>query len=303
MLTKVTMRRFGISSLLLLVALILYSFPEELNQHIDTVWQKQNIYLIDLNDFVVLTEYNVKDKANIDYLIKDVVSCLTVNSSCETDGFSKIIPQNTKLLDYDLNDSILKLNFNKEFLNISAEMEEKLIESLIFSLTEIDGVEKIMIFIDGERLMKLPHSSKKLDLYLDRSFGINKVYNLDKITNTSMVTIYYLNQEDNFVPVSYISNDNNDKLEIIINAMKANVFYNNNLSSLLNYQVELIDYEINDEIVSLNFNSVLLDSVFNGELKEEVKFAIYYSVRDTLNIDSMVFNIEDKKIDYLGLAN
>ncbi|MBQ8193176.1 MAG: GerMN domain-containing protein [Bacilli bacterium] len=302
MIKNMLLRRFCIASLLFLVAFVLYSYPKELNQNIDTFFNKQNIYLIDLNNLVALTQVNIEDDSSVNSMIENTINCLTIDSSCDTKNFNKIIPKDTKLLDYSVNENILKIDFSKEFFNVSKDNEEKMLESIIFSLTEIKGIDKIMIFIEGNLLSKLPHSSKKLDLYLDRSFGINKVYNITNIKDTSLVTVYYLDHNCSyFVPVSYITNDDN-KLEIIINNLKTNSYPIGNLSSMLDYQVELIDYVLEDEELTLNFNNILLNSVVNGSLTEEVKYAIYYSIKDSFGIDNVVFNINDKKIDYLGLA-
>ena len=90
-----------------------------------------------------------------------------------------------------LDNKLLKLDFSKELLNINKENEEKLIESLIYSLTELEEIDNIMIFIDGQILTKLPNSNKNLPLLLNRNYGINKIYDLTIIDNTSKVTIFY----------------------------------------------------------------------------------------------------------------
>lgn len=302
MIKNIVLRRFCIASLLLFVAFVLYSYPKELNQNIDSYFEKHNIYLIDLNNFVAMTEINVQNSNDINYLIENTISCLTIGSTCDTAGFRKVIPSNTKLLDYSVNENILKINFSNHFLNVTIQDEEKMLESIIFSLTEIYGINKIMFFVEGVLLDKLPNSSKKLDIYLDRSFGINKVYDLNTFKNTNMVTIYYLdNNNSYFVPVSYVSN-NDSKLEIIIKSLKTNSYPIGNLSSMLDYQVELIDYVLEEDELTLNFNNFLMNMVDDGVLNEEVKYAIYYSIKDTFGINNLIFSINDKQIDYLGLA-
>ncbi len=97
-------------------------------------------------------------------------------------------------------------------------------------------------------------------------------------------------------------NSNEDAIDIIISYSKTNKFYNDNLSSHLDYQVKLMNYEAFENEIYLNFNEVLFDSVYDGKLKEEVKYALAYSIFDTLGVKNVVFAINSLEIDEFGLA-
>lgn len=297
-----SVRKILITSLLLLVAIILYSFPEQLTEDITkSNYDSINIYLIDSNNYVAMT--SIISKANdFDEKLKTIINGLTIGNSNIPKGFNPIIPRNTKLINYSLKDGLLKVNFSKEILNIDIDNEEKMIQSIIFSLTTLDEVEKIMIFVDGKTLNKLPNSFKRLDTVLDRSYGINKVIDINKFTDTNMVTIYYLGENNSYIPISYISNDDSDKIEIIVNSLKSNRLNSSNLSSHLDYQVELMNYERVDDEFFLNFSDSLLSSIYDGKLKEEVKYALSYSILDTFDVENVVFLINSNKIDELRLA-
>lgn len=297
-----SVRKIIIASLLLLVALIIYNFPEELEENvIQKKYDNINIYLIDSNNYVAMTSIISKEN-DFDYKLKTIIDGLTIGSNNIPKGFSSIIPKDTKLIDYSLDKGILKINFSKHFFNVSIDDEEKMLQSIIYSLTTLDEVDKIMIFVEGEILDKLPNSHKRLDVYLDRSYGINKVVDIDKLTGSSCVTIYYLGDNNSYVPISYINNDDSDKIEIIVNSLKTNRMNSSNLSSHLDYQVELMNYERVDDEFFLNFSDSLLDSVYDGKLKEEVKYALSYSIIDTFNVENVVFLINSNKIDELRLA-
>ena len=306
MLKRFTFKKIAITTLLLLLALILYNYPEVINEEVVVDDCKRiNIYLIDENDFVGMTE--IKTNSNSDELIEEIINSLIIggNPTNLPEGFKAIIPKGTKLLDYELKDGLLKINFSKEFLLVDLENEEKMLEALVYSLTTIKDVKKIMIFVEGKHLRELPKTKIKLDLYLDRSIGINKIININNIANTSMTTVYYLSNTKTsyYIPISYISNDNDDKIEIIINSLRTNRLNSSNLSSHLNYQVELIDYEKTNNEVVLNFNEILLASVFEGKLKEEIKYAISYSIYDTLGALNVIFQVNNEKIDEFRLEN
>ena len=283
MIKKLTFNKIAITSLLLLLSFLLYNYPEEINEEVKKTSDGKNIniYLIDENDFIGMTEIVTNTDDTLEK-VDNVLKALIINSNSKLPkGFKAVIPEGTKVLNYSLDNDLLKVNFSKEFLKVNKENEEKMIEAIIFSLTSIKDIKKIMIFVEGERLLELPNSKKKLDLYLTRDYGINKVYDLTTINDSKMVTVYHLTKNDNYyyIPISYITNSSDDKVEIIINSLKSNRLNSSNLLSHLDYQVELMNYEENENAITLNFNDVLLKSVYDGKLKEEVKYAIYYSIQ------------------------
>lgn len=301
MLKKFTFRKFAISSLLLLLAFILYNYPEEINtsKQNDNASSFINVYLIDRNDLVSLTKIKSVGENTNDY-IKSIINSLIIGNNDEIpNGFSAIIPKGTKLIEFVLENNLLKLNFSKEFLNVSYDDEEKMIEAIIYSLTTLPGIENIMIFVENNLLLELPNSHKKLDPYLNKSFGINKVVDISTFKNTQNVTVYYLSKNINYyyIPVTYITDNDLDKIEIIINSLKSNKFNSSNLLSHLDYQVELMNYEADENFFLLNFNNVFLNNIYDGQLKEEVKYALSYSIIDTFGVENVVFQVNSQKID------
>ena len=72
-----------------------------------------------------------------------------------------------------------------------------MIEAIVYSLISIDGIDKVIIQVEGEVLTKLPNSNKNIPTILDKNFGINKVYDINTIKDTSQVTTYYLSKNNN----------------------------------------------------------------------------------------------------------
>ena len=306
MLKRLALKKIIIVSLSFIILLIIYFFPTTENYNITTSLTYTDpetipIYLIDNNNLVSRFEV-IKQNTDTDKLINDVIQNLTIDELTDShipNNFQKIIPKDTKLINKDLTDGILKLNFTKEFLNVKEENEEKLIESLIYSMTEIEGVNKIMIFVEGETLKELPHSKKTLPNTLDRSYGINKVYELESMKDISKITTYYVSKIDGysyFTPVTTITNTKEEKVEVIIEKLKSSPTYQTNLISYLAASAELLNYEILENSVNLSFNNQVL-SLDKNEIIEEVKYSIALSIRDTYNINETIFYVDNMLID------
>ena len=302
---KTSIKKLIITSLALLILIIIYFFPKNdsyINESLSYVeTTDMPIFLIDNNNYVARTTI-VKNTESQKDTIKEVIESLTIDSNKSQyipNNFRAIIPKNTKLLDLSINDNILKLNFSKEFINVNELDEQKLIEALIYSLTEINGIDKIMIFIEGEQLLFLPNSHKRLPTILDKSYGINKVYNLDSIKDTSKTTIYYLSKDNNFyyyVPVTKVSNDSTERVEIIINSLKSTPVYQPNLKSYLTASANLLSYELLENAMSLSFDNKILANLEEKSILEEVKYSIALSIRDTYNIQKVIFNVDNEVI-------
>ncbi|MBE6140800.1 MAG: hypothetical protein E7172_04630 [Firmicutes bacterium] len=301
MIKKYAFKKIILATLVLIILLLIYFFPnKEIEYQESLTYIEKNdmpIFLLDANNYVSRTTI-FKTKENHLDLIPEIIEALTINgpkSSYIPTNFKAIIPQNTKLLNYDLNEGLLKLNFSKEFLNIDQKNEEKLIESLIYSLTEIKEIKKIMIFIEGIQLTKLPNSQKKLPQTLDKNYGINKIYNLDSLKETNKTTIYYLSKYDNFyyyVPVTHVTNAETERVEVIIENLKSTPIYHTNLISYLTASANLLNYELLENSINLSFDNLLIANLKENNILEEVKYSIALSLRDTYGITDIFLNNE-----------
>ena len=301
MLRKSSIRRIMLATIALFLLLIIYFFPTSpsISESLSYIEKEEMpIFLVDNMDYIARTSI-VKNSDNTTDLIKEVIESLTIGSTKSNyirEGFKAIIPEGTKVLDLKLEDSILTINFSKELLNVSQNTEEKMLEAIIYSLTEIENIKKIKILVEGKSLTNLPNSNKKIPELLDKNYGINKIYNLDSIKDTSKTTIYYLSKYNDYyyyVPVTKISNENLEKAEIIINDLKTTPIYHTNLISYLAASTNLTNYEILEDSISLSFDNHLLAGIDDEDMLEEVKYAISLSIRDSYGINEVIFNFPE----------
>ena len=310
MLRKMMYRKIVVASSLLLVILMLYLIPtnkDEItisNQKLEYVYPNdlEVIYLLDNNDYLSRTKISASNK---DLISKstDLIESLIVDGKKKdiiSNGFRAILPKNTKVLNISLKDNILTIDFSYEFNNIEEEYEEKLIESLVYTLTSIDGIDKIEIFVEGKKLTNLPKSKKMLPEYLDKDYGINKKYELTSLSDIYSYTVYYVNNyNDNsyYIPVTkYINSEKQDKVKIIIDELATSITYETNLMSYLDANVKLLDYEIIDDTIKLNFNNLILSDITSNVILEEVIYTIGLSLCDELDLKEVIFQVNDKEI-------
>lgn len=317
MLLRSSLRRVIIASFSLIILLLILAFPSSKSQSVKTVKNTKVSYIKPYeNSIYLLDEDKMVSRVNILYknddIIKkaqEIIESLTIDSTKSNyipNGFKALIPKGTKVLSINFQDNILKVNFDKNILKVSKENEEKMIEAIVFSLTSIKEVEKVMIFVEDNQLFYLPHSNKSLPLVLDRNYGINKVYDLTKIDKTSKTTVYYIKKNEDttyFVPVTYIDNRDNNKVEIIIDELKSSSTTQMNLMSFLTSNTELLKYDQKEQEINLSFNKYLLSDFKKKKMLEEVKYAISLSLNDSMNIKKVNFYVENDFITDCILPN
>ena len=310
MLKKSSLRRIMVATRAIFILLIIYFFPtaQEFEETLSYIEKEEiPIFLVDSLEYIARTSI-VKESETTEELILEVIESLTIGSEKANyirEGFKGIIPENTKVLDTTLENNILTINFSKEFLNVTLENEEKMIEALTYSLLEIPDIKKISIFIEGEKLKNLPNSKKKLPEFLDRNFGINKIYNLESIKDTSKTTIYYLSKYNDYyyyVPVTKVSNDTTEKVEIIINELKSTPIYHTNLISYLAASTNITNYELLENSITLSFNNHLLANLSDEDMLEEVKYSIALSMRDSYGIEEILFNFPNSETEVIAYS-
>jgi len=302
MLKKKALKKIFISLSCLGVFLIIYLFPtnqEELNTNIISSNESNVIYLKDKNNYISRVSTILTSKTDIEK-IKEMIEILTIGSNKYIrDGFNKLIPKNTKLINITLEDKLVKLNFSKELLNVDAYNEEKMIEAIVYSITSLDNINYVSIYVEGKILNKLPNSNKRLETILDRTIGINKEFNITNITDTSKTTIYYISKYNDYyyyVPITKIMNNNISKIEVIIKELTSNKMLNTNLMSYLNSNTELLSYNETDKTLLLNFNDNILSDINTSNILEEVTYSINLSIKYNYDISEVLYYVNDKII-------
>jgi germination protein M len=257
-----------------------------------------DIFLLDKNNYLAKTEIIVKD-LDSKKLAKELINDLIINSPNEDklpSGFKAFLNKDTLINNIEIIDDTIKIDFNERILDVPKNLEEKVIEAITYNLTSIEGINKVLLYINGVILNKLPKNNIKIPTPLTREFGINKQYELSNYKNITKTTIYYLSKFNDityYVPVTKISTNEDDKLKIIIEELKDN---NTNLDSYLNYNTKLVSNTLNDTEMVLDFNEYILNDTDNIEILDEVIDTISLSIHDNYNIEDIVFKVNGKEI-------
>ena len=299
MIKKYAMNKIFVSTLIFGLLLLFYlvpspSFEVEINEKDDNKEFENVVYLLDDDNYVsrVISYY---DETDIDKVIRNKINIL-INGDKNLDNFYSLIPKKTILKVISVNKDNVYLNFSKEFLNVNKYIEESMVESIVYTLTEINGINNVYINIDGKKFVMLPNSKKVIPYPLTRSFGINKKYDLDSLNGIDKTIVYFVKKNDSgeyYVPITKVSNLSSSKIDIIIDELKSIVNAQDNLSSFISDNVVLEENKIIDDKINLVFNEYIFSDSSKKTILEEVKYVVSQSIFDNLDVKEVIFSTKE----------
>lgn len=308
MLKRRIIKRILISTGALFALLLIYLIPTNSNDinipmsnEVSIEVKKSIIYLLDNNNMLGRTSV-ITDNDDVIERTKELLEILIHDGKGESkipNGFKSFIPSETVINGITFNNGILEIDFNDAILDIDEYLEDSMIEAIVYTLTELEGVDGVVITINGATLINLPFSKSLLPNMLTRKYGINKKYNLTSLDNIKNITEYYISKfNDNYyyVPVTKYVNDERDKIKIIIEDLTTSNMYMTDLMSYINSNTKLLETNIDNNIMELTFNSYILNDFDKKDILEEVIETISLSVKDNYNVDEVIFYVDNEEI-------
>ena len=73
--------------------------------------------------------------------------------------------------------------------------------------------------------------------------------------------------------------------------------------SFLNVNTKLLNYEVKDKSIILNFNDMILNDIMDNNILEEVVYTISLSLNDLYDLDEVIFSVNNQEICKTVLKN
>ena len=305
MLKRKALKKIMITTLTVCLLLAIYLMPSNItsdktNNNMEIKYsesaEKVNIYLLNNDDLLVMSTTLIDKDKEIAEKAKSILNNLIESSNdLLPNGLNRLIPKKTEIIELFHTEGIITVNFSNQILGIDNKIQRKMLEAITFSLLEIEGVNGVIIKVDGTNI------KDKLDGNLPevftKEFGINKKYDINQRRDIQKVIMYYnieINNENYYVPITKYVDDNREKISIVIEDLSSNYIYEPNLVSYLNQNTELINYELDSDTMILNFNTSIFMN--DKEILEEVVYSISYSVFDNYDVEAVVFQVNGEEI-------
>lgn len=301
MIKNFSINKIVVTSVSLFLLLLFYFFPSDNNLDIalevthETKGEKEVVYLMDIDGYISKLETYISSLNLEDEIYKKINILIEGDETLK--NFIPLIPKGTKINSIKIENDKVTIDFSKEILNVTKNNEEKMLEAIIFTLTQTDEINEIYLKVDGKLFNELPNSKKIINYPLTRDYGINKEYDITNLNNITKTTVYFVKENEDFnyyVPVTKISNTSSEKIDIIIKELKSSVNYQSNLNSYLSNNLNLDDYEITKDAINLIFNEYIFDDISEEKILEEVKYTISQSILENYKVKEVIFSTKEK---------
>lgn len=305
MLKKKALNRIFITTVSLFIVFVIYSLnlkDNDVTIYNDTYHitdnDKTNIYALNNENLLVRTTVYIDNSLSIENKTNEVLNIMIEKNNKNAllpSDLKPILPKNTKINSIKFNNGILKIDFSKELLNISEKQSEKMIEAIIYSLSEFDNLIGIELTVENELLKYVPNTNKELPTILTKDFGINKIYNITSNKDINKVLLYYYSKSNDnlyYVPVTSYVNDSREKVEIIVESLSN--YINKTIISYVDENVKLLDYKKENNTLQLVFNEEILDE--KNTLNMDAINMIIYSVFNNYEIEKVEILVNNEKM-------
>lgn len=298
MIKSYTIKKIAVSSLALFLIFMFYLIPSKPNFEMEIIdndisLSRNVVYLLDEDNYVSEVVSYFDNKSVLEE-VKNRINVLIYGDD-SLKNFYALIPKGTVVNKISIKEDNVYVDFNDKIKDINEYLEEEMIESIVYTLTEINGINNVYITIEGIKYDKMFNSNISIPYPLTRNYGINKEYDLFNLNNVSKTIIYFSKEYDGnkyYVPVTKISNLNSSKMDIIIEELKSSVNAQDNLMSMVSSNLELINFEEEDNKMNLVFNEYIFSDLNSENILEEVKYLISESVFANYDVNSVTFSTE-----------
>ena len=289
MLKRKALNRIFFTTVVFFVVFTLYNLKEvSINDDTEksSSSKEEIIYTLNDDNYISKTSIYVSKVLTLEDKIREKLETMVEENNKNAllpSYFNPILPENTKVLDVVVEDSLVKVYFSKELLNITEEQSEKMIEAIVYTITN-ENILGVEIYVNDSMLKYVPHTKKELPSVLTKDIGINKTYEIFKSSDVSKIVMtYYTNSDNNSyheVPVTKYINDDREKLEIIFEELE-NPSLDKKLINLLE-NIKINSYKIYDKKIIIDINKELsskeeflvLKSIFDNYDKEKVEIFV-----------------------------
>ncbi|SHG86540.1 GerMN domain-containing protein [Ornithinibacillus halophilus] len=263
---------------------------------------ERELYLLDSNGLVVPQTLEIpmpesKEVATqaLEYLVKDgPITELLPN------GFGAVLPAETEILGLDLQeDGTMIVDVSEDFASYQPEDELKILESMTWTLTQFDGVERVELWMNGHEVKAMPVNGTPVANGYSRANGINVVHSdtVDLI-NSKAVTMYFPTEHDDnqyFVPVTqHVENNNGDELQAVVERLIEGPGYATNVMHIFNQGTLLVDKpNLEDGVLELVFNENVLIDMENQVISDEVMESLVRTLTEQESIEAVNVRVEN----------
>lgn len=234
---------------------------------------RRKIYLLSEDNMVVPVTVSFTKKEGLADEIYYVVSLLKEDNNIH-DNLKGVINKDTSITELSIQNKVITVGFSKEFMDYDSKKELRIVEAIVWTLSQYSEIDAVNIKVEGEILTKMPLGKTPLPKDMTKDIGINN-HVFPGVLSSKRVVTYYVKTIGNgemYVPVS--NNLKEDSLSVFFDLSKQN--------APLIYGLKVLKYLDDLEIKSIQEKEDTIEfNLTTSCLIEEdlVDYDVYYALQ------------------------
>lgn len=196
-------------------------------------------------------------------------------------GLLPVLPAGTEVIGMSINEGLAKVDFNENILVYETQADEKtIVQSLVYTLTEFEAIDKVQLLVDGKEMKKLPHGTKVNEPLQRKNINLG----LDLQEEEVPVVVYYkstTNGEDSFfIPVTKGVNALKADIKSVLTSLIEGAPENTGLYSELPEGVVLNDVYVKDGIAYIDFSEEIKNMPSSKSHQQSMIYELGLTLRE-----------------------
>lgn len=176
------------------------------------------------------------------------------------EGFQAVLPKGTQVKGFNIvaDQKMAIVDFSKAFEDYNAADERHMVEAVTWTLTGMEGIQKVQIWLEGQKLNEMPVDGMPIDQPLTRAVGINleAADGVNNYSQTTPVTLYFSavtpNDQMYYVPVTRLVNRSDNRAKAAIQQMISGPSDSRQLTAVMTPDVIVNSVTKKDDVVTID---------------------------------------------------
>ena len=248
------------------------------------------IYMLDKDRDLVPVTMNVSKKESNEENILVLFDLMKQDFNIHE--FSSLVPKSIQCFDVNIDDDIVKLNFNEAFLAMNSKNELRFIEGIVNSIVQLNPNYKVEFYVNEQKINKMPLSQLPVAQF-DYRLGVNNFKldddNLHKSVSRQVVELKS-NDISEYYVVKTVRTFDEDVLSFV-----------NNVLDDISMDLECLKIEANDEEWVLHLNEKFL--LEENTIDQDKIIPLLYTLKMNQLSNHYVIKINDEVVRIDGFEN
>lgn len=252
---------------------------------------KIEAYFPNLVENLIEREYRSISDSDNKKILSDAINILYEGPKSK--NLSAFPITNLKVIDIELNDDkSAQINFSNEYNNLNAQDELFFRGSLVWTLTSLDFVDNVIIFVDSQPLKK---SDGSFMGGLNRTNVVINPQISDEKTDLYLVKLYFRDKNKLSCEERMININPNQPLERYVLEQIISGPINSDLSATVPPETKIHDIKTDEGICYVSLSGEFANKNNDSESQKFALYSIVNSLTELENINKVQFLIESEK--------